>query len=309
MMLNMASEEYLFSDNSRDQIARWVVSLRFFRFKRASGGLLNDGDVLKVRLRCTDAATQANLFKQLGVPVDTTLPALIQINGVTVSAVEVPYAIVLMISDVDDPYIVTDAAVTAAQQVEKALLAVADSLIDPPDITINCICPQRYPEFWPPRFEYSWPIKWRYVALLGGTAAFFFLLATFDTELPWVFNAIVALFGLLALAGAGGTLIKTTIVIDSYGDIFLRHSMLAWTLFRRSYRAEDLLQWELKTIPIKVAPGRLPRNTYALILVHQHGTQLVHQDDELSVIEAPATQLSHASNCLLVKTQGTQIPT
>lgn len=169
-------------------------------------------------------------------------------------------------------------------------------------------CPQCYPEFWPPRFEHSWPIKWRYVALLGGTAAFFFLLTSFDTDLPWFFYAITALLGLLALAGAGGSLIKTTIVIDSYGDVILRHSMLAWTLFRQSYRAEDLLHWELKTIPIKVAPGRLPRNTYALILAHRHGTQPVHQDDELALVEVPATQLSDASNRPLVKTQEAQIP-
>ncbi|OLP18884.1 hypothetical protein BST81_08185 [Leptolyngbya sp. 'hensonii'] len=296
----MISDEYLYRINSREQITRWVIALRFFRFIRASGGSLNDSDLLEVRLRCTDAAERAQLLAKLDVPPDIILPSVVTINGVRVSVALVPDGMVLMVSDAIDPYTVSDAAVMAAQKVEEKLVPLTPWLVDPPEITSGCICPQRYPEFWPPRFQYSWPLQWHLVFLLLPVAAFFFLLASFVDELLWMLNIVCALLGLLVLTGAIAGMVKTTITVDAYGDFVLQHHLFIFTLFRQQFAAQDIVQVELKTIPVEVAPGRHPRYTHALRLVHRHGVQPIHQDDDIMVLEKPAKKLADVSGYPLV---------
>ncbi|MGE3725573.1 MAG: hypothetical protein AB7I41_08490 [Candidatus Sericytochromatia bacterium] len=290
----MTSNEYLYDINSREQIARWASSLRFFRFKRAGGGLLNDGDVLMVRLGFSDSAELEQLLAKLDQPSDISLPSIIKIEGVDVSSVIVPDGLLLMISDDTDPYIVSEAAVAAAQKVEQKLVALTPWLIDPPDISQNCICPQRFPEFWPARYQYSWPLKWQVVLLLLPLAGLMFLLTTFLDEVSTEFMLFFALFGLVILAGTAVGMLKTTITVDTYGDFEIKRSVLGFTLFRQKVVAAKIVRVEVQAIPVKVNPGVRPRNTYAFNLIHRDGNQPIHLGDDITTFETAAKGLADA---------------
>lgn len=291
----MTSNDYLYQINSRDQLAGWARSLRFFRFIRAGGGLLNDGDVLQVRLRCADAIEREQLLAKLDQPPGVALPAELMIEGVRVSAVIVPDGLLLMISDDTDPYIVTEAAVSAAQKVEQKLVALAPWLIDPPSIRQNCICPQRFPEFWPPRYQYSWPLKWQAVVYLLPLSGMCFLLAILIDTMPSEINLFFATLGLVVLVGTTTVgLLKTTISVDTYGDFMITHGLWGFTFFHEKVIAADIVRVEIKTMPVKVNPGVRPRDYYAFNLVHRNGTRPINTDDDLSILEKPALDLTKA---------------
>jgi hypothetical protein len=290
----MTSNEYLYDINSREQIARWASSLRFFRFKRAGGGLANDGDVLLVRLRFSDSAELEQLLAKLDQPSDTPLPSIIKIEGVEVSAVLVPDGLLLMISDDTDPYIISESAVAAAQKVEQKLVSLTPWLIDPPDISQYCICPQRFPEFWPARYQYSWPLKWQVVLLLLPLAALMFLLNIFLDEVSTEFILFFALFGLVILAGTAVGMLKTTITVDTYGDFEIKRSILGFTLFRQKVVAANIVRVEVQAIPVKVLQGVRPRNTYAFNLIHRDGNQPIHLGDDITSFETAAKDLADA---------------
>jgi hypothetical protein len=112
-------EEYLYRQHSREEIRRWALSLKFFRFCRAYGGHNNDGDRLSVSLVAT-AETR-------------------EIPGAYVSGDRV----LIMLSD---GYEVTQSTVDSARALEVSLRP--EWVIDPPQDDEHCFCPEYHPWIW-----------------------------------------------------------------------------------------------------------------------------------------------------------------
>lgn len=150
--------DYLFRSPGRPELIAWVRRLRYFRFCKAIGGLAQDGDQLRVALRCTSNADLRGLLAQLGLPplaqqdaYRRPLARHVQLAGerafLTIDR-KPALQLNLSIADTDNPYDVTASAVAAAAAVEKLLVAHEARLIDPPVASIYCVCPAYYPDLW-----------------------------------------------------------------------------------------------------------------------------------------------------------------
>lgn len=152
-------------------------------------------------------------------------------------------------------------------------------------------------------YRYRWPLRWRDALLLFAVAAFMFLLAFFTSELPVFIDAIFGALGVLSLAGVIAALLQTVVVVDRQGVILLRHELFGLVFITRRFSSKELVHLELRVIPIRVAPGRHPRNTHALWLIHPLGAQPIHQDDDRRVVEGPAEKLAEICACPLLTVQ------
>ncbi len=174
-------EAHLFEPHSREELARWAPTLRFFRYCRAVGGHSgSDADELRVALRVETRAELDRVLSALGTRAtplapdepepeigrsytgyewqafrqrmrgfpDLEQPGHIDLAGTRAFAWVGAERLTLTVGDPDRPYEVTDRAVAAARWVEPLLGPVADAVIDPPLDDPHCICPQRYPELW-----------------------------------------------------------------------------------------------------------------------------------------------------------------
>lgn len=150
--------DYLFRGPSRAALIAWGQRLRYFRFCKAIGGFAQDGDQLRVALRCTSTADLRGLLAQLGLPplaqqdaYRRPLARHVQLAGerafLTIDWEPAPQ-ITLSVADTDNPYDVTTSAVAAAATIEKLLVAYEARLIDPPMASIYCVCPTYYPDLW-----------------------------------------------------------------------------------------------------------------------------------------------------------------
>jgi hypothetical protein len=54
----------------------------------------------------------------------------------------------LSLSDVVDPWCVTQAAVDVAKAIDPLFDTLSECMIDPPQDNRHCICPRYYPSFW-----------------------------------------------------------------------------------------------------------------------------------------------------------------
>jgi hypothetical protein len=116
----------------------------------------------------------------------------------------------------------------------------------------------------------------------------------------WEYGAMFIGLGLLLLAFTTlGTLV-TTVTMDAARVLTLRHHVLRITVFVRRYPPGDFRRLELRTIPIRVAPGVRQRYSHALWVIHRHGAQPVHQSEQIEVLELPARTFSRETDCELV---------
>lgn len=178
-----AFEQWMFERHSREDVAQWAPSLKFFRYCRAYGGHMGDGDELKVALRYESESRLASLCKQLGVvlapmpaharrpvagkayssreyaefiPFIRHLPHLQQpghliLDGVRAYVHVLADRIELGATDADAPYEVTARCIEGARALESRVAPLKKHLVDPPRDDRHCLCPQFYPELWRPR--------------------------------------------------------------------------------------------------------------------------------------------------------------
>jgi hypothetical protein len=148
----------LFRGPIQAELLAWARRLRYFRFCKAIGGFAQDGDQLRVALRCTTNADLRQLLAQLGLPplarqdaYRRPLARHVQLAGqrafLTIDRVPA-LQLNLSLADSEKPYDVTTSAVTAAIAVETLLLAHEARIIDPPVASIYCVCPTYYPDLW-----------------------------------------------------------------------------------------------------------------------------------------------------------------
>lgn len=173
-------EQYLYEQHSAEQLARWAVSLRYFRFCRAFGGHAGDGDQLRVALAVDSRDDLETILAALGIPLtilpadeprpvagqsytgaeyarfrdaigrfpDVAQPSHVRLAGEKAFAWVGSDRLTVSISDEDDIWSVTDAAVEVARRVEPMIDPIAHRVIDPPGNDRHCICPTYYPDFW-----------------------------------------------------------------------------------------------------------------------------------------------------------------
>lgn len=172
-------EAYLFETHSKTEIARWYAGLKRFRFCRAYGGHVNDGDSLSASIKFWGEAELLDITRLLGInlsvlPPDSPVPVpgkgysmleyekfKVGINGypqyeqpgwqraLSVSAfigVE-DHHINIGLSGADgDIFAVTERDFENAQTIEKYLEPYGLSFVHPPK-GCNCICQECYPAF------------------------------------------------------------------------------------------------------------------------------------------------------------------
>jgi hypothetical protein len=163
------------TDHSREEIAAWALSLKFFRFCEAylTGPLRDEGERLLVAIRIDSEQDLVAVFGRLGIPVERVpadapqrfwvavnepspitqfpniyQPKVVRLAGVSVYAWVRSDRVELDIKDEQDPYVVTAAAVQSARSVEPLLIPLADRIIDPPQDNAYCISPKFYPQYW-----------------------------------------------------------------------------------------------------------------------------------------------------------------
>jgi hypothetical protein len=173
-------EQYLYEQHSAEQLATWAVSLRYFRFCRAVGGHAGDGDQLRVALAVNSRDDLETVLAALGIPLtilppdeprpvagqsdtgeeyarfrdpidrfpDIAQPSHVRIAGGKAFAWVYRGRLTVSISDEDDIWSVSDAAVEVARRVEPVIDPIAHHVIDPPEHDHHCVCPTHYPQFW-----------------------------------------------------------------------------------------------------------------------------------------------------------------
>ncbi|GAB4975341.1 hypothetical protein MAHJHV61_39880 [Mycobacterium avium subsp. hominissuis] len=173
-------ERWLYETHRPAELHAWARRLRYFRFCRAVGGHANDGDRLLVALRAETEPSLRGLVACLGVAASAvTADAPTRRRGVAYSGADYAalpspigrfphlcqpghieidghkafmwvYAdrVTVSLSDPDDPFSVTAAAIESALFLEARISPIAAQLIDPPLDTRHCICPKYYPELW-----------------------------------------------------------------------------------------------------------------------------------------------------------------
>lgn len=176
-------ERWLYERHSRAELATWAPSLRYFRYCRAYGGHANDGDELKVALRCETEEAFRLVCSSLGVTLEHMEPnAPRPIPGVSYRGDEYakfasfvtqwphlkqPGHLVLndakcflwvhstwselTIVDSSHPYEVTRRCIEGAAAVEPLIEKIVHAVIDPPRDNKHCVCPKFYPELWAAR--------------------------------------------------------------------------------------------------------------------------------------------------------------
>lgn len=176
-----AWERWLFEPHSRSELARWAPTLRVFRYCRAIGGHSRvDADELRAAFRVPTRAELERVLGALGatvteLPPDAPQPVpgrsytgaewaafrrptrgfagleqpgRLDVAGTPAFAWVGGDRLELIVSDLDHPWEVTDAAVAGARWIEPRLAGILDLVIDPPRGDEHCVCPLLHPEIW-----------------------------------------------------------------------------------------------------------------------------------------------------------------
>lgn len=173
-------ELYLYEHYSKEEMGRLARSLEYFRYCRAYGGHVDDGDRLLVAIRFGTEQELLEILAQLEIPVtrlpptnpvpvpgvsypgtefakfipavkafpNIAQPRQVSLRGINVFVWIDAAQIRLEISDPLDRYCVGAEAVHGAQVVEPLLAQLQAKLIEPPLDGKHCVCPKFYPEFW-----------------------------------------------------------------------------------------------------------------------------------------------------------------
>lgn len=72
--MNKIEEAYLFETHSRSTIQRWNSCLKWFRFCRAHGGHVNDGDSFQASIQISDKVELLMIMDLLEVDLETLSP-------------------------------------------------------------------------------------------------------------------------------------------------------------------------------------------------------------------------------------------
>jgi hypothetical protein len=141
--MNDRQRLYLFEEHSPARLSAWARRLTRFRFCRAYGGHVNDGDTLRLLLRIGSREDALTLLAALGVAEGWT-----ELDGTTLFVSIRRDDVEFTVQDVDDVFAVTEAAVSAAQRIESRFALYDDRRIDPPLDSWHCIAPATHPELF-----------------------------------------------------------------------------------------------------------------------------------------------------------------
>lgn len=172
-------ERYLFEWHSRESVAKWAPTLRFFRYCRAFGGHAGDGDSLRVALKFESRSDLERIFSQLGIPLvlatedeprpivgkpypadqfsqfrstvrcfpDLVQPGYVSLAGVAAFVWVYDERLTLDCKG-ENVWDVDETAIASARRLEPLLESLAGHVLDPPEDTPYCVCPRYYPEMW-----------------------------------------------------------------------------------------------------------------------------------------------------------------
>jgi hypothetical protein len=172
-------ERYLYEQHSKASLAEWAPTLRFFRYCRAYGGHVGDGDALRVTLRFESRSDLEGLLAHFGIPLQILpagaprpvpgkaypadefrsfrstvdrFPDIIQPGHTSVLGVPafvwVQDSRMTIDSTGENVWEVDDTAIASARRLEPLLEPLAARVLDPPQDDRHCICPKHYPELW-----------------------------------------------------------------------------------------------------------------------------------------------------------------
>ncbi|CAM4177816.1 hypothetical protein [Saccharibacillus endophyticus] len=162
---------YLYERHSPEELVEWGKKLRYLRYRRASGGHAGDGDRLAAAIRFEGREQLESVCEALGIvlrplapgeedPVwrpcvkdypDLGQPGHTEIGGVPAFVWIYRDRLAISVSDPDNPYEVSAPTVDAAAGgLEERLHPLRELLIQPPDPSRNCVCPEHYPELFEP---------------------------------------------------------------------------------------------------------------------------------------------------------------
>jgi hypothetical protein len=149
-------ERYFFERHSLDTLLEWSKRLKYFRYCRAYGGHVGDGDCLLIAIRIQSEQELYEVFAQLGLPMidispDASTSATVKWNypqiehpkhviiaGVKVFIWMYPDRMKLSITNLEHPVEVTETSVVAAEQLEPYLTPLIHLMIDPPQDDRYC---------------------------------------------------------------------------------------------------------------------------------------------------------------------------
>lgn len=148
-------ERYFFERHSLDTLLEWSKRLKYFRYCRAYGGHVGDGDSLLIAIRIQSEQELHEVFEQLDIPIvlasdsstSTTAnwkypqiehPKHVMIAGVKAFIWMYPDNMKLSITNLEHPVEVTATSVVAAEQLELFLAPLAYRMIDPPQDDRYC---------------------------------------------------------------------------------------------------------------------------------------------------------------------------
>ncbi|WCT56676.1 hypothetical protein PQ456_03900 [Paenibacillus kyungheensis] len=148
-------ERYFFERHSLDTLLEWSKRLKYFRYCRAYGGHVGDGDSLLIAIRIQSEQELHEVFEQLDIPIvlasdsstSTTAnwrypqiehPKHVMIAGVKAFIWMYPDRMKLSITNLEHPVEVTATSVVAAEQLEPFLAPLAYRMIDPPQDDRYC---------------------------------------------------------------------------------------------------------------------------------------------------------------------------
>lgn len=153
-------ERYFFERHSLTTLLEWSKRLKYFRYCRAYGGHVGDGDCLLMAIRIQSEQELHEVFEQLHLPMiyissesstsataEWTYPQIEHPKHVIIAGVKAfiwmyPDRMKLSITNLEHPVEVTDTSVNAAEQLEPYLAPLAHLMIDPPQDDRYCFMPK-----------------------------------------------------------------------------------------------------------------------------------------------------------------------
>jgi hypothetical protein len=156
----------------------WARRLKFFRFVRT--GHPNDGDELRVALRCSTQGESNELQKSL-----RGMDGLIEGMRPDVRFNPPVFELTVYGNNKEDPYSIGERDCELAIRVEALLEPLRHRIIDPPEDSSRCLCPKYHPDYFA-ALDSLEPAPSQAVAAREATSAF-------DEELRrnWVSSALL----------------------------------------------------------------------------------------------------------------------
>jgi hypothetical protein len=157
-------DAYLFEEHSEAELRAWAKRLTRFRFCRAFGGPAGDGDRLQLAVRIDSVEEGLGIVAAVGAeprehPVSPDLarsevmpgvpqPGWVRFGADTAFAWIHPHRLEVSVNDEEDVWVVTEAAVAAAERIEARFIPFAERVIDPPIDSWHCVAPATHPELF-----------------------------------------------------------------------------------------------------------------------------------------------------------------